>query len=176
MIAAVTGITASDKVYDATTSATLDTTAAAFTGRIGNDSLVVADARGAFADADAARGKPVGITGLTLGGADAGNYTLADPTALATASITPRGLVVSAQDGTKVYGNADPAWAYRIAGQGLAGNDTAAAIFNGNLARNRGRERGRQPLCHRAGHAGGDWQLRDHQLHARPVSRSRRAR
>jgi hypothetical protein len=55
-IANVSGITANNKVYDATTSATLNTGAAGFTGILGADVLTVATATGAFADKNAATG------------------------------------------------------------------------------------------------------------------------
>lgn len=107
MLSVVTGITANDKVYDATTSATLNYESASFTGKVAGDSLTVASATGMFADKNVGSNKTVAISGITLGGADAGNYTLL-PYAIAstTASITPApislnvdGIVVS----NKVY-------------------------------------------------------------------------
>ena len=86
-ISGVTGITAQDRIYDGTTDAALNTGAAAFTGRFGNDELNVSSASGTFADKNAGNGKTVDITGVVLGGADAGNYTLADDTATASADI-----------------------------------------------------------------------------------------
>ena len=87
-ISAVTGITASNKTYDGTTAATLNTSNAAFTGIVSGDTLSVASASGAFADKNAETGKTVNITGLTLGGADVANYSLASSTATTTANIT----------------------------------------------------------------------------------------
>ena len=85
----VTGITAANKEYDGTVAATLNTASAQFAGKIGNDELTVT-ATGAFADADAAESKTVTITNITLGGADAGNYTVsADSQKTATAKIDP---------------------------------------------------------------------------------------
>lgn len=85
----VTGITAADKEYDGTVAATLNTASAQFAGKIGDDELSVT-ATGAFADADAAKDKTVAITGITLGGADAGNYTVsADSQKETTAKIDP---------------------------------------------------------------------------------------
>ena len=85
----VTGITAADKEYDGTVTAMLNTTSAQFAGKIGDDELSVT-ATGAFADADAAKDKTVAITGITLGGADAGNYTVsADSQKETTAKIDP---------------------------------------------------------------------------------------
>ena len=88
-ITGVTGITALNKVYDATTAAALDTSGVSFTGRIGSDVLTVASGTGAFADKNVGTGKTVTVTGLTLGGADAGNYVFSGGTATTTASITP---------------------------------------------------------------------------------------
>ncbi|WP_163333431.1 YDG domain-containing protein, partial [Klebsiella aerogenes] len=80
-ISAITGITAANKVYDTTTAATLTTTGAAFTGKITGDVLTLGAApTGNFSDKNVANGKTVNITGLTLGGTDAGNYTLASNT------------------------------------------------------------------------------------------------
>ena len=94
-ISAITGITASDKTYDAARTATLDTSGASFTGRIGSDVLTVIGASGLFADKNYGTGKTVSISGLTLGGTDSGNYTLASSTATTTASITKASLSIS---------------------------------------------------------------------------------
>jgi hypothetical protein len=84
----VTGITASSKTYDGTTAAVLNTSSAALSGVVTGDTVTVSagSAVGAFADANAGTGKTVTITGVTIGGADATNYSLTAPTA--TASIT----------------------------------------------------------------------------------------
>lgn len=86
-IFAVTDITANDKNYDGTTAAALDTRGASFVGAIAGDDLRVATARGDFASPDPRDDATVYIAGLTLGGADAGNYVLLDSSATATASI-----------------------------------------------------------------------------------------
>jgi hypothetical protein len=85
----VVGITAQNKVYDGTTVATLNLDNALVNGVVsGDDVAVVADgAAGAFADAEVGIGKLVTVSGLTLTGADAGKYTLTQPTT--TADITP---------------------------------------------------------------------------------------
>lgn len=86
-ISGVSGITAADKTYDGTTSATLDTVSAGYAGQVGGDVLSVATAAGNFDSPTAGSGKTVYITGITLGGTDAGNYTLVKDTAVATAAI-----------------------------------------------------------------------------------------
>jgi hypothetical protein len=91
----ITGLTASNKTYDATTAATLSGTATA-NGLINGDVVsLTGTAVGAFADKNVGTGKAVGITGLSLTGADATNYSLTAPTATATATITTKSVTVS---------------------------------------------------------------------------------
>jgi hypothetical protein len=100
----VSGITANDKVYDATTAATLDTANAALAGVLGGDTVTLdaAGAKGAFVSKDAGSGVTVAVSGLTLGGAQAGDYTLTQPTT--TANITPATLTVTGiTANSKVY-------------------------------------------------------------------------
>jgi hypothetical protein len=84
----VSGITAANKVYDGTTTATLNTGSAALVGVVSGDTvnLNTGSAAGAFADANAGTGKTVGVSGLTISGTDSGNYSLTQPTT--TADIT----------------------------------------------------------------------------------------
>jgi hypothetical protein len=91
-ITAVTGITANDKTYDGTTTAGLVTTGAGigFTGMITDDDLSVKTATGTFANKNVGIDKAVSITGITLGGNDAGNYILTTTTAADTADIVAR--------------------------------------------------------------------------------------
>ncbi len=91
----VSGITASDKVYDATTNATLNTSGASLVGVIGLDSVTLStgSASGAFADKAVGTNKTVTVSGLSLAGGDASNYSLSQPAT--TASIAARGLTVS---------------------------------------------------------------------------------
>lgn len=94
-ISAITGITALNKSFDGTTMATLDTSAAKFVGMIAGDVVTVATSIGNFTDPMVGRNKAVDITGLTLGGADGGNYILGNTTATATADITMRSDVIT---------------------------------------------------------------------------------
>ena len=104
-ISAVSGITAANKVYDGTTSATLNTSTATLSGAISGDNLTVAGGAGAFADKNAGVGKAVSITGLSLGGVDAGNYTFGSTTATTTADISKAAIsaVSSITAANKVY-------------------------------------------------------------------------
>jgi hypothetical protein len=89
----VTGLAGVDRVYDATTSASLAGTAtiSAFSGDVislGGTGI------GSFADKNVGTGKAVTVTGYTISGDDAGNYTLVQPNGL-TANITPATLQVT---------------------------------------------------------------------------------
>jgi hypothetical protein len=105
----VTGITASDKVYDGTTAATLNVTGATLQGVTNGDAVALdtSAATGAFGDPNAGTGKIVTVSGLTLTGTNAGNYTLTQPTA--TANIMQAILTVTADNQTKQQGDANPA-------------------------------------------------------------------
>ncbi len=90
----VRGIVAENKVYDATTAAPLLTSGAFLSAIIGQDDVSLTGAAlGAFADKNVGNGKPVTVTGLTLAGSDARNYTLIQPTDLV-ANITPARLTL----------------------------------------------------------------------------------
>ena len=88
MALTVTGITANNKAYDGTTNATLNLANAVLVGVLSGDtvSLVTTNATGAFEDDAVGNGITVLVSGLTLAGADAGNYTITPPTT--TANIT----------------------------------------------------------------------------------------
>ncbi|MBU0983156.1 MAG: filamentous hemagglutinin N-terminal domain-containing protein, partial [candidate division Zixibacteria bacterium] len=99
-----TGITADDKVYNGNTTATLNTDSAVITNGASADDdnkyytgdvlvLNTTGAAGSFADKNAGTDKLVTVSGLTLSGADAGNYTISDASG-ATADITPRSVTV----------------------------------------------------------------------------------
>src|SRR5439155_509874 len=89
-------ITASNKVYDRTTTATLDVSSAALSGVISGDTVTLntGSAAGTFSSAAVGTGKTVTVSGLTLGGADASNYSVTQPTT--TANITASNKVYDA--------------------------------------------------------------------------------
>ena len=91
----VSGIIAGNKLYDGTTSVSLNTGSAAITSVFGTDAVTLntSGINGAFNNKNAGSGKAVTISGLTLGGTDAGNYTLMQPTL--TANITSIPLTVT---------------------------------------------------------------------------------
>ncbi|MEK9212832.1 YDG domain-containing protein [Sphingomonas sp. 2378] len=129
----VTGARASDKVYDANTLAAISGgSVTAFAG----DSVTLdrAGVSGAFADRRVGGGKAVTVSGYTLGGVDAGNYTIVQPTGL-TATITPARLNVQGVTvANKVYdggGGAATSGGFVTA---LA-PDTVALVTTGAVAR-----------------------------------------
>ena len=67
-------ITVSNKVYDATTSATILTRT--LTGIVSPDAVTISGGTATFVDKNVGNGKTVTGSGFTLGGTDAGNYVL----------------------------------------------------------------------------------------------------
>ncbi|MBN3853323.1 filamentous hemagglutinin N-terminal domain-containing protein [Paraburkholderia sp. Ac-20340] len=103
----ITGVTASDKVYDATTTATLNLSNATISGLVasdsGNVSLTTSGATGAFSQSDVGNNLAISVNGMALGGSAAGNYAVAGITGL-TANITPAPLTITFLGSpTKVY-------------------------------------------------------------------------
>jgi hypothetical protein len=91
----VSAVTAANKTYDGTLSASLNTNSAALVGVISGDAVTLgtAGSTGSFADKTVGVNKIVSVTGLSISGADSGNYSLTQPTA--TASITAKQVTAS---------------------------------------------------------------------------------
>ena len=137
--------TALDKVYDGNTSASVG--GLSLSGVIAGDAVSASGGSASFADKNVARdvaghvvAKSVSISGVTLAGADAGNYTV-DPNAGATARITPLTVSASVTASDKVYdGSANASVVGRV--NGLIGTDSVSAVSansffaSKNVARN----------------------------------------
>jgi hypothetical protein len=96
----IVSATGSNKVYDGSTAATVTLSG----NTIGNDAVTIGSSAAVFADKNAASGKTITITGLSLSGAGATNYTLGGVGSITTtADITPATLVVTATGNNKVY-------------------------------------------------------------------------
>jgi len=120
----VSGITASNKVYDGGNLASVSTAAASFNGMVNGDDLSVS-ATGRFADKNAGVGKQVLLSSV-YGGNDLDNYTITDQ-ASTTATISKAALTVSGNSGTAVYnGQTQSVSGYTLSG--LVGGDTAADL------------------------------------------------
>jgi filamentous hemagglutinin family protein len=100
-LALIGSITAANKVYDGTNTATI--TSRTLATPIAGDVVTYVGGTATFNDRNVAIGKPVAGIGFALAGADAANYTV-NPTANTTANITPAPLTIRANDNTKVYG------------------------------------------------------------------------
>ena len=112
------GITASNKTYDGTTTATLNGSAAVIEGIIEGDDLTVTTIIGAFDTKDAGTGKTITINSFTFAGADAGNYEMAASghQSSITANITPAPLTATSNDITVSYGDAIPTYTATYSG------------------------------------------------------------
>jgi filamentous hemagglutinin family protein len=89
----VTGVSAVSKTYDGTAAASL--AGSAQVSAFGSDVVSVAGSGNAsFADKNAGSGKAVAVSGYTLAGADAGNYTIVQPAGLS-ATINKASLALS---------------------------------------------------------------------------------
>jgi len=132
------GILASNKIYDATTTATLNFTNAKLATILGGDAVTLntAAAKGNFADKTVGTNKIVTVSGLTLAGTNAGNYTLAAPVST-TASITVRGLTITAKGVNKIYDATTNATITltdnRVSGDALTDSYASAAFTNKNV-------------------------------------------
>ncbi|GCL62751.1 MBG domain-containing protein [Pseudaquabacterium pictum] len=127
---ALGGLVVASRPYDGGLQATLTGTAAV--SALGGDSVSVSGtAVASFNSPGAGTARPVSISGLGLGGADAGNYQL--DSAL-TGTITPRPITVTANAQSKVYGSSDPTLTYQLTSGSLVGNDS----LSGSLSRNSG--------------------------------------
>ena len=91
--------TGTNKVYDGNTT---DTVAVSGTNVIAGDAVTVANTAANFSDKNVGTAKTVTVTGITIAGADAGNYT-APTTTATTANITPLGLTINATGSNKGY-------------------------------------------------------------------------
>jgi len=105
----VTGITANNKVYDGVNQATLNVVNALLNGAVEDDDVVMVTnfADGKFDTMFVGLNKTVTISGLTLTGTKAGNYTLIQPTA--TANISAASLTPSIASANKFYDGNDAA-------------------------------------------------------------------
>jgi hypothetical protein len=97
----VSGITASNKMYDGTTAAVLNIGGVSYTGMFAGDVVAVSTSGGLFIDKNAGLGKTVTFASSLIG-ADAGNYVLTGQ-ASTTADISARALTVTAIGQSRIY-------------------------------------------------------------------------
>ncbi len=130
-LAITVDVAADNKIYDNNTDAVVVLTPNA---AILGDTITAGYTSASFVDENVDTGITVNVSGITLGGADADNYSVA-ATATGSADITVRPLNVQATSNTKVYGAADPVFAYT---SDILSGDT----FTGALSRAAGEDVG----------------------------------
>lgn len=127
----IVAVAISDKVYDGTTSGSILGTPM-LDGVVGGD-VVSVSGTGicTFLSKDVGTNVQASISGYSLSGAHAGNYTLLPTTLMA--NIVPKPIVVTAANSSKVYGDVDPTFTFSNSPDLLSGD-----TFTGSLSRNAG--------------------------------------
>src|SRR5207249_1452645 len=92
----INGAVANNKQYDGNATATVNFSSATLVGVVSGDLVSINSAgySATFTDKTVANGKPVTVLGVALSGADAGNYTVSQPSGL-TANITAKNLTIN---------------------------------------------------------------------------------
>lgn len=130
----VSGLSATSKAYDGTAAAVVSGTPALVGVESGDDVSITGTAAGEFNTANAGASS-VAVSGLSLAGADAGNYSLTQPTL--SASITPKAVTVTPDASqTKIYGNNDPSFTYTATA--LVGEDAISGVLDRDEGENVG--------------------------------------
>ncbi|MDR2057518.1 MAG: choice-of-anchor J domain-containing protein [Dysgonamonadaceae bacterium] len=134
----VTGITADNKTYDGTTTATVSGEAT-LSGIVENDDVTLTGTPVyTFADANVAEAIEVTVNGFELSGSKNVNYMLTYP--VLSADITPAPLIVTPDEGqNKFINDPDPVLTYEAKGWKLDDNET---LLSGLLSRTEGETAG----------------------------------
>ena len=93
--------TGHDKTYDGTLDAAVDL---AGVGLVTGDEVTFEYTVATYDSADVGTGIPVDVQGISISGADAGNYQLGTESAETTGSISPAALAITATDQSKLLG------------------------------------------------------------------------
>ncbi|MBI4970601.1 MAG: hypothetical protein HZC17_02035, partial [Candidatus Omnitrophica bacterium] len=125
-----------NKVYDGTVAASVNLA----DNRIAGDLLSTSYTSANFSDKNVGTAKTVSVSGISLSGVDAGNYTF-NASAVTTADITPRALTISASGVNKYYDGTTTATVLlsdnRIAGDVLTASYTSANFSDANVGTNK---------------------------------------
>jgi autotransporter-associated beta strand protein len=126
----ISGITASNKTYNGNTTATIDVSAATFSGLVVGDDVTVS-ATGTFDNKNVGTGKTVTLV-ETNAGDDVGNYTITDQGST-TANITAKTLTATASASNKVYDGNTTA-SVTLTFTGLVGDETLGQTVGATFA------------------------------------------
>ena len=130
----VSGITASNKIYDGNATATLDASSVAYSGLVSGDTFN-GTYTGAFSNKNVGTGKTVTITS-SYTGADVSNYSVTDQSST-TANITAKSLTVSGiTASSKTYDGSTSATldSTSVTYTGLLSGDTFTGSYSGVFA------------------------------------------
>jgi hypothetical protein len=108
LVVSATGV---NKVYDVAVTATVTLS----DNRVTGDVLTTGYGSAAFGDKNVGTGKAVSVSGITVTGTDAANYTH-NATANTTANISAAPLLVTALDASRAYGQANPPFSASYSG------------------------------------------------------------
>jgi hypothetical protein len=146
----LTGVSATDRAYDGTTQVAVSVTSSGpiavnQTDLVAGDVVTVTapaagNTTGTMADKNVGRDKTVVVAGLTLGGADAGNYMVAGSAGV-TVNITPRSLTAIYTGMDKVYDGSPSATVSGTSGDIVVGDLVSvggSGLFTGVGAKNVG--------------------------------------
>jgi hypothetical protein len=127
------GVNAVDRVYDGSTLVAINTSGGSISGTLTGDDLQLqtSGVSGSVADKHAGTAKPVSVAGLSLAGADAANYTVAD-SALGV-NIAQRPLTPTLSAVGKVY-NGDTGASITLQDNRVAGDTLALAATSATFA------------------------------------------
>ena len=143
IVLTISGVTADNKVYDRSATASLSGTAS-LVGVVSPDvvTLNTGSAVASFADAIAGTARAVTVSGYSLGGANAANYTLVQPSSL-TANISAKPLTVTGTTTGKQYDGSNLAPLTGATLQGVINgdivtlaNDTAGTFASSTVGTN----------------------------------------
>lgn len=116
--------TGTSKTYDGTTAVTVTVSSSDI---VSGDTVTFSQSA-AFADKNAGTGKTINISGISVSGTDAANYSLTGTTATATADITKAALTVTANSELAAYSGFPYSGGNGVYYTGLIGSDTPAAL------------------------------------------------
>ncbi|WP_432261143.1 filamentous hemagglutinin N-terminal domain-containing protein [Cupriavidus sp. TMH.W2] len=121
----VSGAAAAGKTYDGTAVATV--TGGSLAGVVAGDTVTLSQS-GTFSDKNAGAGKSV-VMSFGIGGGDAANYWLVNPTATATADIGKAPLTIIATDDSRAMDGRPYTGGNGIRVSGLLAGDTASVLY-----------------------------------------------
>src|SRR5262249_40408098 len=122
--------------------------------RVSGDVFSDSYSSASFADKNVGSGKTVSVSGISISGTDAGNYSV-NSTATTTADVTAGPIKVAADPQMKVYGDPDPARAYQVTSGNLVSGDSSS----GALTRVAGEDAGTYPILQGTLTAGSNYSL-----------------